>query len=777
MTTSFRKVLRDLLNRPLRSALTILGIVVGVAGLLAIVATGQNLVRAQAAAFAAGSRADLTVFTWNADRGLARTVEALPNVATAELRSTLATKWQVGRDWQDVYLIGVNDFSAIDVNRIEAAEGDFPAADEIMPEIAVRDLARVAVGQPLLVRDRQGQTHDVTLSGFAYSPAALSPALTQLAVAYAPAEQVRRWNGATGDNALVVRFDNFAARDETIADIQRLLRQRGLPIIQQQVRDPDNFVGKREMDALVRVLGLFSALGLLLSGFLAANTLSAIAAEGTREIGVMKAVGATPRQVLLVYLSGALTYGVIGTLIGLPLGAVVGAWLYHRAASLTSIGPEYSVPPQAVALGVLVGLGVTLVAGLPAALSAARVTVREAMSAQGVAATFGKRPLERALAQVRGLPRTTLIAVRNLGRRLGRNVVTLLMIALAVASFLAARTTSASVDTAVEAIFRAYNADAWLSLGQPVAPTFAGQLRATPGVTQAEPWSLTNGFVRQRRVRVWGVPADTRLYTPALVAGRWLRVGAPDEVVVSADVARERDIQVGDTVALTIGDRERPLTVVGILVDNAIFLGSSLAGKVFAPTETVDRLRDRAVADFFALSVADPRPEAVDTVLADLESRARAFRPATEAAHADRAAAANPARLLSGALWAMAVLVGLIGALGVLNTLTLNVIERRREIGVMRVIGARDRQVASIFVTEGLALGLAGWLLGVGLGYLVGWGFVGALGRALFPMAYVFPWPAVAASLLFALLLAGAASLLPALAAARLPAATALRYE
>lgn len=777
MTISFRKVLRDLLNRPLRSALTILGIIVGVAGLVAIVATGQNLVRAQAAAFAAGSRADLTVFTWNADRGLARAVEALPNVASAELRSTLATKWQVGRDWQDVYLIGVNDFAAIGVNRIEAAEGAFPSGDEVMPETAVRDLARVAVGQPILVRDRQGQSHEVTLSGFAYSPAALSPALTHLAVAYAPAERVRRWNGATGDNALVVRFDDFAAREETITAIQQLLRQRGLPIMQQQVRDPDNFIGKRELDALVRVLGLFSALGLLLSGFLAANTLSAIAAEGTREIGVMKAVGATPRQVLLVYLSGALTYGVIGALIGLPLGAVVGAWLYQRAASLTSIGPEYIVSPQAIALGLLVGLGVTLVAGLPAALSAARVTVREAMSAEGVAARFGEQPLERALTRLRGLPRTTLIAVRNLGRRQGRNLVTLVMIALAVASFLAARTTSASVDTAIAAIFRAYSADAWLSLGQPVAPAFAGQLRATPGVIAVEPWSLTNGFVRQRRVRVWGVPAATRLYIPNLVEGRWLRPGAPDEAVVSADVAHERGIQVGDTIDLTIGERERPLTVVGILVDNAIFLGSSIAGKVFAPIETVDRLRDRSVADFFALSVADPRPEAVDATLADLEGRSRAFRPATEAAHADRAAAANPARLLSGALWAMAVLVGLIGALGVLNTLTLNVIERRREIGVMRVIGARDRQVASVFVTEGVVLGLLGWLLGVALGYLVGWGFVGALGRALFPMAYVFPWPAVAASLLFTLLIAGAASLAPALVAARLPAATALRYE
>ncbi len=777
MSTTLRLVLRDLLRRPVRSLLTILGIVVGVAGLVAIAATGQNLVRAQTAAYAAGSRADLTLFTWNADRGVARAVEGLPNVAHAELRSTLSAKWQLGRDWQDVYLIGINDFGAIDVNRVEAATGDFPSGDEIMPEAAVQGFARVAVGQPVLVRDRQGQTHPVTISGFAYSPAAISPGLTQLAVAYAPAALVRRWNDAQGDNALVVRFENFARRDETVAAIERLFRQRGLPITQQQVRDPDNFVGKRELDALVRVLGLFSALGLLLSGFLAANTLSAIAAESVREVGVMKAVGATPRQVRRVHLSGALLYGGRGTLRGLPRGARGGWLLYRRIGSLTNIGLDYSLSPSSIGLGVLVGLGVTLVAGLPAALSASRVSVQAAMNAPGLAADFGRRAGEAVFARLRGLPTLALMALRNLGRRLGRNAVTLLMIALAVAAFLAAQTTSASVDTAIAAIFRAYSADAWLWFQQPVGPTYAGQLRATPGVADVETWSLTNGLLRQRRVRVWGVPPDTRLYAPHLLAGRWLRVGEPDAVVVSADVAGPRSVQVGDSLDLEIDGRTRRLTVVGLVEDNAIFLGSNVAGKAFVPVETVDRLRNRDSADFFALRLTDPSPQAVDRVLADLESRTRALKPTTEAAYADLAAARGPARLLSLALWAMAVLVGLIGALGVLNTLTLNVIERRREIGVLRILGARDRQVALVFLTEGLALGAVGWLLGLLLGYLVGRGFVVALGYALFPLPFVFPPSLLLASLLFAALITGGASLAPALAAARLPAAQALRYE
>ena len=206
----------------MRSALTVLGCVVGVAGLVAIVSTGQNIVRAQTTAYVAGSRADLTIFSWNVDRGVARALEALPNVAHAELRSTFATKWQIGRDWQDVYIIGLNDFNTIDVNRVQRAAGAFPVGDELMPEAAIRQFTRVDLGQPLLIRDRDGRTHAVTISGFAYSPAAISPALTQTPIVYAPAERVRRWTDTVGDNAIIIRFENFALKDETVAAVERL---------------------------------------------------------------------------------------------------------------------------------------------------------------------------------------------------------------------------------------------------------------------------------------------------------------------------------------------------------------------------------------------------------------------------------------------------------------------------------------------------------------------------------------------------------------------------
>jgi len=141
------------------------------------------------------------------------------------------------------------------------------------------------------------------------------------------------------------------------------------------------------------------------------------------------------------------------------------------------------------------------------------------------------------------------------------------------------------------------------------------------------------------------------------------------------------------------------------------------------------------------------------------------------------AAAQEPARLLTLALFAMVVLVAAIGVIGVVNTLTLNVLERRREIGVMRAIGAVDRDLAQAFLTEGLALGALGWLVGIIVGWPLGRLFVRVMSQVLFQLDHVMTATMVGISLVFAVILVALGSVGPALGAARLPAAEVLRYE
>jgi len=775
----FKRVIRSLWTRRIRSLLTLAGVIVGVAGVTAIVFTARNLARAQALAYDAASQADVTFWVWDASPTLARTLTARPDVAAAELRWTDYVKATIGGRMQTLYLVGLINPADSSVNRLELLAGRYPGSGEALLEISSRDLAPVNLGDSITYRDAEGRRRSLTISGFVRSPSLLAAKLTGLVTAFVPAPVVRGLIGVGGANQLLIRVTDPARARDTARDLARLLDKQHLQHGEPDVRDPQNFPGKRELDALFTLLSLFAALGLLLSGVLVGNTLAMLVAEEQTEIGVLKSLGADRRQIMQSYLLAAGVYGMVGTPLGIVLGAVLGWRIMLFLGALTSLSAPFALSLDGIALGIVVGLGATLLAGLLPAWHAATLPVHDALQPAGLISPFGRRWLERVLRRVHGLPALVLMSLRNVGRQGMRNALTVVVIGLAVATLLAAQSTEASVNGAIDEVFQTYRAQAWVFFRRPVNPAVREGLRAIPGIEQAEPWTLTDAWVGFTPVRLWGLPPDTILYRPNLIAGRWYKADAPQEAVISADLADRQRIGLGQTIEVDLGEGRRThLRVVGVAIDNTIFLGSRVQSKVFAPRRTVARLRgQQGQASLFALGLTGNAPSEVEAVLKQITRRYAAWSPAGESAQAEIDAARKQSQTLGLALRSMVVLVALIGAIGLANTLTIGVLERRREIGVLRALGATDGQIAQGFLTEGATLGLIGWVLGLLAGYGLGWGFVRAMESVLFRIRYLFPGVLLLQSLAFALGIAVAASLGPALAAARQPTIEALRYE
>jgi putative ABC transport system permease protein len=370
------------------------------------------------------------------------------------------------------------------------------------------------------------------------------------------------------------------------------------------------------------------------------------------------------------------------------------------------------------------------------------------------------------------------MAIRNLARRKARNAITVAAIGLATAAFLAAQGTSDSVNTSIDNAYNLYGVDAWVWFQSPVGRGFSQTLRSMPEVTDVEAWASSSASVADDRVTMWGIPPNTELYRYQLTTGRWFNDAEPFAAVVSSVFANSNNYRVGDKLELSVGSEDALLTIVGVVNDNAQGLNSSSRGKIFVPLDTASALMHRTgAADFFAVKLDNSDSQHVEDVLARLERKYHELAPGMLAAYADKESSLEASKILTILLYAMTIIVGAIGGIGIANTLTLNVLERRREIGVMRSIGARDSHMIQIFLTEAMLMAVGGFLLGILIGYPLARFLVYVMSTVLFPLDFVFPATMVAAAFVFTVVLTALASIGPALGAARLKVSSALRYE
>jgi putative ABC transport system permease protein len=586
------------------------------------------------------------------------------------------------------------------------------------------------------------------------------------------------------------------------------------------------------LDTVAGILRGFGILALVVGSFLIFNTLSMLAALRTREFGLLRVVGATPRQLgRLVVLEAAMVGGG-ASLLGVAVGATAAAGLLAWLASRQVLVAGLAVQPVTVGFAAAAGTIVTVAAALPASLRAARTpplrTLHEpttassrphgrtaaAVAATGatlvlgglavasgtvvlagaglllVGAILGMPPLvQRLAAPLRAAGRrlgiSTLLGVENATRNQRRTAATTAALMVGLATVVGAATytttwraaTTAALSGSVRADLVVYHATA---VGQ--EPTFdprvAEDLRAVDGVRQVVEVRTGSAHVQGARTTV--VAADPA--TLGQVLRLRLRAGALADlregtVLVSAGQARRHRLQAGQEVTI-----ELPQTgpagyrIAGVYDDTPLLAGYLLDLDTY--TAGYGRQRDRAayllvdpelLADP-ALDERGPKVTGVGSVLARYQNLGASS--AADYTANLREETEFRSTLLQGLLW----FVTLIALLGIANTQALSVVERTREIGLLRAIGMRARQVTRMIRAETLVVGLLGATLGLLVGLAGAWLAVRTLSG--FPSAgLVVPTHSLLGAALVAVVASVLASRAPARRATRINVLRAIATE
>jgi ABC-type lipoprotein release transport system permease subunit len=357
---------------------------------------------------------------------------------------------------------------------------------------------------------------------------------------------------------------------------------------------------------------------------------------------------------------------------------------------------------------------------------------------------------------------------------------TVFQVGFAVATLLAVLALGTSVANLTHAAWRDHDFQVWVgaSLKQPFDQRAAALIRATPGVAEAQPAITNDVTLGGKDAFVWATPAKT-YFGYELRTGRWYTAAEERAhahvAVVERAVADATGTRVGDVARLETATGPARLRVIGI-IDNVQENGYV----VFAPLTTMQDVlgAGAAVNDYWVRTTStdhafiDRTTTRIEDTLTD-----HGYEVGTEITYVGERDNVAQNRVLTGTITVLGFLIVAISMIGLASAMTMSVLERTREVGILRCIGARARHIRRIFTAEGLTLALVGWVVGIPLGYVLDrlllWLF-----REVIDIELVFAFPAtnVIVALMGTVLLALLIMVVSVRRAVRLRPGDALRY-
>ncbi len=790
VSTLTKKAWNDLSRRKARTIFTIITVALAV-GSLGLLFVSPMMDRVMVSEVEEGRLHNIRYTLASADLNESEIAafDAIDNVKGAEAYTIFITKVVSGERACKAVLVGVDSFSGQKADRIYVLSGKAPAPLEVLGEATNAKYTAFTAGQgsTATVLDAGGRERTLAITGTGRSLQFSVYSQYIGAVFYTTSETVRALAGTAATTFLDIDLSgdgdrqiaaSTAAIESTLSAVEPLAVLRSTPEIVKDV----NWPGKEGFNSMMAGFSIITWLALLTGVVLISNTMNTTMLEQTREIGCLKAVGATRRQVARLYLTMAAIIGALGSLLGITVGVLIGNWMCLSLGPIFGIAPAVSVYLPGLLISFAAGVGISVAAAAPALWRGMRLGTREALD-ENTKGYKGTGRLMQALTGSRSVPRTIQMGSRNVGRNTGRSAATVIQLALAVATLLSMASIGSSVQASISSAFDDLDYDVEMTsqggLGG-LNSSVGEHIMAVPGVKLAEPFAATNFRLSGNAVSVYGLPGHTRTHIVRIVEGRWFSdnecTDAKQVAVLSTSLSRLEGVHTGGSIIMKTPAGDRSFLVVG-LSDTIVQMGRV----VYVPMPTIQSILGMGQnVSGFSVKLASDDHGFIDKTSASIEHSLGADGIVVEGQVMYLLERQNIQGFMDvmNMIEGLGFIIVLISMVGLANNLTMNVLERTREIGMMRCIGAGAGSIRAVFSSEGLVLMTAGWALGVPLGFALGgglfWWFLDAMAVS---MPFVFPAAYALISLIAVVGVGALVIQVPITRAVRIPPGDALRYQ
>lgn len=793
------KIWFDLWHNKTRTLLAVLSIAAGVFAVGAIFGMSDMLSTNMDASHRSVNPPHINILLAGlVDKDTILNLQSVPGVEGVDPYNNVSVLYKLHP--QDAWRQGIihmrDDFDQQKYELVQLRQGHWPVQNEIGVERMAAQFLNVGIGDSVIFKiGNQERTFPIT--GLIRHPFVPPPQFEDLAFFFMNAQGLEHFDIPQGKfNSFFVRVTPYSsdhARQVATAIKDKLAKQN-ISVAAFVYQDPNKHWGRAFMDGFTLVQELLALICVVVSAILIYNTLSNLIMQQTNQIGIIKAVGGSTAIIIRAYLLSALIYGALALVIALPLGALVAFIVTKVFLNLFNIDfNQFQVSNQAIIFQILSALAAPLLAGLPPTLRGANITVRQAISSYGLGGDYGSNWLDRLVEKIGRLwlPSHYATSLGNMFRRKGRLILTLLVLVIAGSSFLMVMSLNSSITLTLDHIFARNRYDTMIQFSQnqrasrviAMASSVDGVDQSALSLSQSASMFLSGQLVKEAGIgsSIMGIPPSSDFYEPLITSGRWLEFGDGRAIVISRDAADKNHIHVGDIVTLNLGELGKDeWQVVGFY--DPVFTGGFSTDTIYAPLDALySTTKKYGQGSLLYVRTTSHDPAFTTAVTTRLKNmfESHGLKVVQSQTQADlRKTNEWQFSLVTSMMLALSVIVAIVGGIALMGALSIAVIERTKEIGVLRAVGARSRTILGIFVMEGILQGVMSWAISIPISYLVSPSVANALGHTMFgaTLDFQYNWPAVGIWLAIVVIISMIASILPARGATRISVRDSLAY-
>lgn len=712
-----------------------------------------------------------------------------PEVESAEFRDFAAVRIEVyPNEWIPCWVFGVDDFQQLRLARFFPQKGrHIPLPGTMLIERNGRLISNLDVGKSARIRSGS-RNLTIPVTGIIYDPGQAPATQDHFIYAYVDKNTFADITGDPINQRLILKIRSAETKQDVQAGIDSLLnglKPQEITVTTVKIPKFNEHPHQWQLNTLLFLIGSIGFLAFLMGAVLVSQLMGAILSRQVRQIGILKAVGASRAAIFLIYLTMLLAFGIVSGAIAIPLSIATGYAYSNFVADILNFEILTAhLPAEIYVYLIAASLLLPALLSLPVLLRGTGISVKAALGDYGIRNDKKTRTI---LASIKSPFNSYLnMAVRNSLRKTRRFVISVLSLALGVAIFTTGFNVRQSLWNLLTSVRHAQQYDVQVVLTEQIPQKKAARLFGSlDNLKKMELWNGGRGELQSRMIHtdagigIIALPLNSTIIHPEIVQGKWLQNNDLHGIVMNQQA---QDLlnspAVGQSMELSIKGQKTKVKLSGVIEEfdkPKIYMADTLYDSLANPERRFNSLM--FISKNHSYNATIKMKKEIEKIIVSSDLKVMFVMSLAERVKV----IFDHLNIILSSIIFLASMVLIVSAIGMSSATGITILERTREIGVMRAIGATPKTIYKLFITEGMVIST----IGIALGVFLAWPF--SLGASFFfgklilgegaVLKYAFSISGFVITLITTIVFSLTASRIPAGSAVKLATRKALAYE